>query len=111
MVEEEQEAQKRPDRIGLATMIFAPMLALLFDLFSSFIPIVGSIFWIVFAIWFFILGISPLNLKRLATMLSSVVIELIPLVSILPSITVGVIAIIVMVKLEDKIGLKLPLKT
>lgn len=105
------ELEKKPERIGLVTMIFAPMLALLFDLLSSFIPIVGSILWIVFAIWFFILGISPLNLKRLATMLSSVVIELIPLVSILPSITVGVIAIIVMVKLEDKVGIKLPLKT
>ena len=102
------EEKKRRNRIGLVSTIFMPVVAIIFDIFS-FIPFVGALGWIVFTIWFFLLGISPFTIKRLATMISSTIIELIPWISLLPSVTIGVIVIIIMIKSEDALGVKLPL--
>ncbi len=103
------EEQPKRNRIGLATIIFMPVVALFFDLLSLLIPGAGAMGWIVIGIWLLLLGVSPFTIKRLATAGVSALVEIIPILSVLPSVTVGVIVIIGMVKSEDKLGIKLPL--
>lgn len=102
------EDKSKRNRTGLATIVCMPPMALFFDLLSI-IPFLGSIAWVTFTIWFYLLGVSPFNVRRLAVIGTSVIIEMFPKLSLIPSVTIGVIAIIVMVKSEDKLGIKLPL--
>ena len=104
-------AEEKKPRISLASMILMPAFALTFDLFSllPFINfIIAPIAWIIFTIWLFLEGVSPFSGRRAAVVMSSFIIGLIPVLSMLPEITVGIISIIFMVKSEDKLGLKLP---
>lgn len=104
-------AEEKKLRISLASMIFMPTLALVFDLFSL-IPLVNLIVtpiaWIIFTIWLSLEGVSPFSGRRAAIAIGSFIIGLIPILSMLPEITVGIISIIFMVKSEDTLGIKLP---
>ena len=104
-------AEEKKSRISLASMIFMPTLALVFDLFSL-IPlvnlIVAPIVWIIFTIWLFLEGVNPFSGRRAAVAIGSFIIGLIPVLSMLPEITVGIVSIIFMVKSEDTLGIKLP---
>lgn len=83
--------------------------AVVFDIISI-IPVVGEAIGIVgsavvFGIWFLTLGIPLLSTKKLVTTFVGYLGEAIPAVSALPFITVGVILIIGMTRLEDKTGI------
>lgn len=75
----------------------------------TFIPFVGDaigpIFWIGASIYFWKAGLGFGNAKRLATTALSTVAELIPIVQELPTILVGTVAIIMMSRTEDKLGI------
>lgn len=92
-------------------MIFLPMAALFFDLLSL-IPflnvIVAPIAWITVTLWLYLEGVSPLSGRRLATIGVSFIVGLIPILSMLPEITLAVVAIILMVKLEDRVTKAVP---
>lgn len=104
-------AEKRK-RIGLLSIIFMPMVAVFFDILDL-IPginlVAGIGFWIVMTLWLTLLGVSMFSVRRLATAGASIIIGVIPFLSALPQLTLATIAIILMVKSEDSLGIKLPL--
>ena len=99
------ENAKKKTHIDWLQGFFLISVALFFDLLS-FVPIVNfvsSLFaWLTFSLWFYLRGASFMHPGRLATAATSAVLEFIPFVSWLPTITAGVIGLIVMVKLEDR---------
>ncbi len=105
------EKTKLKYRIGAVGIVFLVALATLADLFSL-IPfvgdIVGPIFWICASVYLWKIGCGLLNARRLATSLISMVAEMIPIVQELPLILAGMIAVIVMVRMEDKTGISIP---
>jgi hypothetical protein len=94
-------------RIGIASMVMMPAVALFFDLIS-FIPFVGALAWVVFTFWLHLLGVELWSARKFATMGTSTIMELIPVLSVLPTVTIGIIAIIIMVKFEERTGIKIP---
>lgn len=78
--------------------------ALFFDVLSV-IPIVNffsSFFaFMTFSVWFMIKGVGLINPKKLATPVISVIIELIPAVSAIPSITLTILVTISIIKKEE----------
>lgn len=104
------------------TALVMVLLAVFFDglqdffLLFNLIPIVGFILsalfsWLVtifstviFGLWFFLCGVSYTDRKaatKLLIILSSVVVELIPIIDALPAITFGVVALIIVSRIED----------
>lgn len=105
-----EENQKKKSRIGLIAIVILVVAALIADLLSL-IPfvgdIVGPLFWIGASIYFWQSGLGLVNGRRLATSIISMVAEMIPAIQELPLILAGIIAIIVMVRIEDKTGISL----
>ena len=95
-------------RMGIGTLIVLGGIALVLDLVGL-IPgaedVVGTIFWGVAAIYFWIAGMGVFNGRRLATMLSSWIIGLIPFLQWLPQLTLGIVAIFFMLRTEEKTGM------
>lgn len=69
---------------------------------------VGPIFWVLASVYFWKAGLGLLNGKRLATTVISTVAELIPVAQALPTIFVGILAITMMTRFEDKTGITVP---
>ncbi len=92
-------------RISKPTKVALISTSIVIDILSI-IPIVNWIVWvlnwIIFPIWLKFLGVSYLKAKRLGAALTGAVIELIPVLSILPGYTVSMILIIRSVEKEDK---------
>ncbi|TSC84537.1 MAG: hypothetical protein G01um101417_202 [Parcubacteria group bacterium Gr01-1014_17] len=95
--------------------------ALLFDAVNAglnLIPFLGQILSVLvsivayctFGFWFLKRGVGFANPKRAVTFFGSGVIEAIPVLNILPGVTLGVALTIAMVQLEDKTGIKMPKK-
>lgn len=105
MEEEVQVKSKRKIGNGAAAVLI--FVAIVFDLFTL-IPFVGDfigpIFWIGANVYFWMRGMGILNARRLGSAAVSVVIELVPVLQWIPSITAAVIAVIVMTRLEEKTG-------
>lgn len=95
-------------KISLLASIVLIALAVIADL-ASLIPLVGTVvgpvFWFVAGIYFWSIGMGIINSKRLTTGAISIVAELIPVIQSLPTITVGIIAIIIMTRIEEKTGI------
>lgn len=106
----QEENRKTKYRIGTLAIVLLVALAGIFDLLSL-IPFVGDfvgpIFWIIASIYFWEAGLGFVNGRRLAVSAISMVAELIPVVQGLPAILAGIIAIIVMTRVEDKTGISL----
>ena len=100
-----------PQRIDNVTAGLMITVAVIFDILSL-IPLlnilVDIIAWLIFGLWFTLRGISFLNPRRFATFAVSFIVGLIPILSILPELTLAIIATILMVKSEDRLGIKLP---
>lgn len=94
--------KKRIDNITAAAMI---TIAIIFDLFSL-IPIVNIITtiaaWFIFITWFYMKGVGFINPKRFATAATSIIVELIPFLSMLPGLTLAIIVTIFMLRNEDR---------
>ena len=111
-MDESEEEKKMTDRVGLATMMFLPMMAVFFDILDLIpgVSVVAAIgYWVVAGIWLFLLGVSPFNVRRIATAGVSVVVGIFPFLSALPQLTIATIITLAMIKSEDKLGIKLPL--
>jgi len=93
---------------GMSTILI--LLAGLADLLTL-IPfvgdVVGPLFWVLASIYFWKAGLGLVNGRRLATTVVSTVIELIPAAQAFPAILAGIIAVIVMVRIEDRTGISL----
>ncbi len=73
--------------------------------------LVGFIFWIIAGIYLWRKGIGLFSGRKLATLLVTETIKIIPILQELPSLTVGIVLVIVMTRIEDKTGFSLnPLK-
>jgi len=101
-----QETKYRIGWKGAAILIFFATIA---DILSL-IPIVGAmtgpIFWAGATIYLWKAGCGLANPRRLATTAISFLGEIMPAVQMLPLTLTGIIVILVMVRREDKIGMK-----
>lgn len=85
--------EKQTPKIGAVTTASMIFLALIFDAISL-IPFVNLtsafVAWLIFGTWFYLLGLGFANPRRIATIGTSFLIEFIPIISMIPSITFGV---------------------
>jgi len=97
-------------RISTATGTVLVVLAAIADIFT-FIPIVGDflgwLFWVIMAVVFWKLGLGLINFRRFLPMIISTVAEFFPVVQEFPTIVAGMVAIIIMTRIEDKTGIKM----
>lgn len=110
-MDEDRQQEKKESKISDTTAALMIGTAVILDLISI-IPVVGQAFasvgsFVIFLIWFLILGLPLVTPKKLLTTLSAYIIEFIPAISALPAITVGVILMIVLTRAEEKTGIKL----
>lgn len=121
MKEETQPEQKsrQPSRIDTGTGAMMIAVALLFDTMNAginLIPFLGQILGVLvsivayctFGFWFMKRGVGFTNPKRAVTFFGSGLIEAIPILNVLPGVTVGVVLTVLMVQFEDKTGIKMP---
>ncbi len=105
---------KQKERITTTTAMLMVGLAIFFDILSI-IPVVNWFTaiaaWLCFFIWFAVLEVRFMTIKRALPAIISFIVELVPILSIIPGLTLGIIVIIIMIKLEDKTGIKIPLST
>ena len=107
----------RQERISNITAVFMVVMALLFDGVQAFLEwiligfavnwLINILAWLTFFIWFKFRDVSFMNLKRAAIFNGGFFLELIPLMAQLPLWTATIVTMIIMVKLEDKTGVKL----
>lgn len=93
--------------------------AVLFDLVNAtvnLIPFLGQVFsvlisivgYCLFGFWFMKRGVGFVDPRKAASFFGSSIIEAIPILNILPGLTLGVFLTIAVVQLEDKTGVKTP---
>ncbi len=97
-------------RISLTASGFLVLLAIIADLISL-IPFVGMVsgptFWVLASWYLWKKGCGLFNARRLATELISSVVEIIPAIQALPAATVGIIAVLLMIRIEDRTGISM----
>lgn len=98
-------------RVGIIGTIALVAGASVADLISL-IPFAGTItspiFWLFASIYLWYAGCGLLNSRRLATSLLSLIAEVVPAIQELPLTLAGIIAVLIMIRIEDKTGLKIP---
>lgn len=104
------EQDKKKSKIGnIGAAIFIGFAAITDA--ATFIPLVGDfagpIFWVLASVYLWKAGLGIINGRRLGTSVISMVAEMVPLVQALPTITVAALAIVTMVRLEEKTGISL----
>lgn len=74
----------------------------------SLIPFVGTImgpiFWVIVGVYLWTKGMGIFNGKKLAATLVSFAIELFPGIQALPGLIAGIVAILIIIRIEDKTG-------
>lgn len=102
-----EEKGKTKYRISAGMSVLLIAFAVICDLFSL-IPFIGdifgSIFWIIVGIYFWTKGMGILNGRKLAVTAISFVAEMIPVVQELPMLLAGIIAMLFIIRVEDKTG-------
>jgi hypothetical protein len=105
-----EDKPKPKYRMGIVGIVILILLATIADLLSL-IPFVGDfvgpIFWVMVSIYLWKIGCGLINSKRLATEIISIVIEVIPVAQEIPSIIICMAIIIILVRVEDKTGIKM----
>ncbi len=101
-----KQKQHRMGWVGISGLL---VVGIILDLVTL-IPGAGTLLappvWIAINTYLWIIGCGIVNAKRLSTSLISMVGEMIPALQALPINILGIIAIIIMVRLEDKTGIK-----
>jgi hypothetical protein len=101
---------EKKNRLGILAIVVLTALSIIADLLTL-IPgagnIVGSAFWAIAGVFFWFKGFGFVNPRRLAVGALSIIAEFIPGVQAVPTIAIGMIAIILMVRAEDKLGISL----
>lgn len=107
-------------RVSNVSLGFMLALAVVFDLlqFLLTLTVVGALFtllfgfvgFIIYAIWFLILGVNYIQGRKaaakLGTLIATWVVEFMPLLNALPSMTVGVLLIALISRAEDRATFK-----
>lgn len=97
-------------RISLTAGIFLVLAAIVADLISL-IPFVGTVsgplFWVLVSWYLWKKGCGLFNVRRFATEAISTLVEVIPAIQALPAATVGIIAVILMIRVEDRTGVSI----
>lgn len=97
-------------RLGGSSIAFLVFIAIAADLITL-IPGAGTlgvapIFWIIVSVFLYFKGFGIINARRLATSITSMVVEMVPVIQELPLLTAGVLTLIMFTRLEDKMGRK-----
>lgn len=115
-----QENEPKEQRIGILSAVLMTVTALLFDgmqIFSTFVlnfvvpgsgfvgaEFVSFISVVAFGIWFGVKGVSYFDRNgamKVIIMLTSVIVELVPIIDAIPAITFGVVSLILITRAED----------
>jgi len=103
---------KKEPRVSAVSATLMICTAIIFDLVSL-IPLIniitGALALLTFGMWFIIKDVSLVSPSRLTTGLLAGIIEVYPVLSMLPATTIGVIIVIISSRFEDKTGVKVPL--
>lgn len=103
MEKEQNTTETKKKKIDFVMASAMVLMALCFDLLST-IPIVSILtsftFWMITTTWFYLMGINPFEGRRLGVMGVSAIAEIIPIISIFPGLTVGLIVSIIMINNE-----------
>ncbi len=91
----------------IVVLCFVALLADLLTLIPFAGDIIAPIFWVLFSGYLFARGFGFINVWRLIPEAVSFVAELIPGVQEVPTIIIGTVIIIVLLRMEDRTGLKL----
>ncbi len=73
--------------------------------------VLSALVWVSFALWFALLGVSYFDrgaAMRGLILIGSVIVELVPLINALPATTLGVVALILHARAEDRKRMNLP---
>lgn len=104
-----QEEEKQ-NRIGLGMIFVLIVISGFVDLINL-IPIVGGLvstgYWIVLSYYLWKTGHGLFNWKVAVPEIISVVVEWVPMVSFLPSVMAGTLAIVAISRIQDKTGINL----
>lgn len=112
---ESTPTQRIPNDVKAQMLVVAG----LFDLTNAavnLIPFLGQVFsvlisiigYCLFGLWFMKRGVGFVDPRKAASFFGSGIIEAIPLLNILPGLTLGVFLTILVLQLEDKTGVKTP---
>jgi hypothetical protein len=111
---EENGPIKKPEKehkMSYEAFFFMGVFAVICDLIGM-IPfannVVDTIFWLIASAYFYFAGLGIFNGKKLAVMLSSWIIGMVPFLGNLPiELTAGIIALFIMTRLEEKTGISI----
>lgn len=95
--------------LAVAVLIFAATVVDAITLIPSAGDFIGPAYWVIVSIFLYTKGFGILNARRFATSAISMVAELIPIVQEFPMILAGTIVVIVLSRIEDKTGIKVPM--
>lgn len=100
---------QKTSQMDVVQLVLMIIVGLILDL-ASIIPginfFVDFVAVLVFGIWFYVLGMGVINSKKLAGPIAAVIVEAIPAISIIPSITLSIIITYFLIKAENKTGIK-----
>lgn len=122
-----EKGGKDNKNLGILSIIMMVLVALVFDLVSGILTLIGIVtmgilelpaYFLqiilnfiaagIFAFWFWYLGFGLVSPKRLIAPAFGLLVEFMPLIRILPGFTIAVVGSIIVIKLEKATGLKLP---
>lgn len=107
----EEEKKPTKNRLGNSEAILLLAFAVVCDLLSL-IPGINILVMIVgqglIALFFSMHGVSVFSKKRGVTYTAASVVEFIPVLSMLPALTLEVLIMVAITRTEDKIGIKIP---
>ncbi len=95
-------------RIGMGVSILLVVVAIALDLFSllpGVASVTGPVYWFLVGAYFWHKGISIVSVRKIAVGIFSSVIEAIPVIQAAPSLTIGIILVLIFVRIEDKAGI------
>jgi len=104
---EKVKVKYRMGKAGMAFWMGAAIIADLITLIPFAGDIVGPLFWICVSIYLWKIGCGLLNARRLATSVISMIAEMIPGAQEFPLLVLGMLAIILMIRIEDKTGVNI----
>lgn len=107
---EEEKKPKVNYRIGMFSSVVLICIAGFFDILTL-IPglgdILGIVFWTIASVYLYTKGVGMFSGKKIATSAISFVVELIPAIQALPALTAGIIAVLLIIRIEDKTGMSI----
>ena len=107
----DEEKKPTKNRLGNSEAILLVCFAIVCDLLSL-IPGINVIVVIIsqglIALFFSMHGVSVLSKKRGVTYAAASIVEFIPVISIIPALTLEVLIMVAITRAEDKAGIKIP---